>query len=118
MKTAAKPQNTRSRARKKLVVESMESAMTRIVESAGKRPGNVLREKLAAIPSGTGISNEEKRQLIAEVAYYRAEKRNFVPGYELDDWLSAEAEVENVLSAIVTPIGGHIDVDTKNRRSR
>ena len=30
---------------------------------------------------------------IAREAYYRAERRGFEPGYELDDWLSAEAEV-------------------------
>jgi len=27
-------------------------------------------------------------------AYYRAEKRNFEPGHELEDWLAAEAELE------------------------
>lgn len=32
---------------------------------------------------------EEK---IAELAYYKAEKRNFSPGHELDDWLEAEQE--------------------------
>jgi hypothetical protein len=30
---------------------------------------------------------------IAEAAYYRAERRGFVPGQEVDDWLAAEAEV-------------------------
>ena len=29
---------------------------------------------------------------IAEFAYYKAEKRNFEQGYELDDWLEAERE--------------------------
>jgi len=31
--------------------------------------------------------------LIAELAYYRAERRGFAPGGELEDWLEAEAEV-------------------------
>ena len=31
--------------------------------------------------------------MIAEAAYYKAEKRNFYPGYELDDWLEAEKEI-------------------------
>jgi hypothetical protein len=30
---------------------------------------------------------------IAERAYYRAEKRGFVPGHELEDWLAAEREL-------------------------
>lgn len=31
--------------------------------------------------------------MIAEAAYYRAEKRNFMPGYELIDWLEAKKEI-------------------------
>ncbi len=31
--------------------------------------------------------------MIAEAAYYRAEKRNFMPGYELLDWLEAKKEI-------------------------
>jgi DUF2934 family protein len=30
---------------------------------------------------------------IAEAAYYRAERRGFAPGEELEDWLAAEKEV-------------------------
>lgn len=32
--------------------------------------------------------------MIARAAYYRAERRGFAPGYELEDWLEAEAEVD------------------------
>lgn len=31
--------------------------------------------------------------LIAECAYYKAERRGFEPGFELDDWLAAESEI-------------------------
>jgi len=31
--------------------------------------------------------------MIAEAAYYKAEKRNFYPGYELLDWLEAKKEI-------------------------
>lgn len=31
---------------------------------------------------------------IAEAAYWRAERRGFTPGHELDDWLGAEQEVD------------------------
>lgn len=37
--------------------------------------------------------------LIAERAYYRAERRGFTPGHELDDWLAAEREVADLLAA-------------------
>jgi len=39
--------------------------------------------------------DEQTRQRIAERAYYRAQQRGFSPGYELDDWFAAEAEVRN-----------------------
>jgi hypothetical protein len=41
------------------------------------------------------ISDDEIRGRIAEVAYYRAQQRGFSPGYELDDWLAAEAQIRN-----------------------
>jgi hypothetical protein len=30
---------------------------------------------------------------IADAAYFRAEKRGFEAGHELDDWLAAESEI-------------------------
>lgn len=35
-----------------------------------------------------------RHALIERVAYFLAERRGFAPGYELDDWLAAEAEVD------------------------
>ncbi|MEQ1742853.1 MAG: DUF2934 domain-containing protein [Candidatus Nitrotoga sp.] len=37
-------------------------------------------------------SDGERISRIAESAYYKAEAREFSPGYEFDDWLTAEAE--------------------------
>jgi hypothetical protein len=39
------------------------------------------------------VSADEVRKLIAEAAYYRAKKRGFTPGHEVEDWVQAEAEV-------------------------
>ena len=36
--------------------------------------------------------------MVAEAAYYRAERRGFAPGAEMDDWLAAEAEIERLLA--------------------
>ena len=35
------------------------------------------------------------REMVAVNAYYRAEKRGFEPGHEMDDWLEAEREISN-----------------------
>jgi hypothetical protein len=40
------------------------------------------------------LSPDERRGLIAEAAYLRAERRGFVNGGEMDDWLAAEAEID------------------------
>ena len=39
------------------------------------------------------LSSEAILKLVAETAYFRAEQRGFVPGYEIEDWLEAEKEI-------------------------
>jgi hypothetical protein len=48
----------------------------------------------------TGVTAEERYQLIAKAAYHRAEQRSFTPGAELDDWLAAEAEIDGMLGKV------------------
>jgi hypothetical protein len=40
-------------------------------------------------PTGRKKTREES---IAEIAYFRAMKRGFAPGHELEDWIAAEME--------------------------
>lgn len=40
------------------------------------------------------VSPEERYQMIAAAAYWRAERRNFAAGGALDDWIAAEAEID------------------------
>jgi DUF2934 family protein len=40
------------------------------------------------------LSEEHRRQMIAEAAYFRAERRGFSGGDAVADWIEAEAEVE------------------------
>jgi hypothetical protein len=58
-----------------------------------------------ATTPGSVIDPEHRRALIARAAYFRAERRNFSPGYEQDDWLSAESEVDTLLTLGVPPTG-------------
>jgi hypothetical protein len=51
----------------------------------------------AADTATAQVTDEQRRQMIAVVAYYRAEQRGFCEGGELDDWLAAEAEVDRQL---------------------
>ena len=52
------------------------------------------------MPKSRAVSENTFRDqdaMIAECAYYRAERRGFIPGYELDDWYEAEREVATLL---------------------
>lgn len=46
---------------------------------------------------GHHVSQEERERMIREAAYLRSEQRGFAGGYEHDDWLSAEKEVDERL---------------------
>jgi hypothetical protein len=40
------------------------------------------------------VSHEERWRMVAEAAYYVAQRRGFVGGDTLADWVAAEAEVD------------------------
>jgi hypothetical protein len=81
----------------------MASTQTRAQKAkpaSGTRPAGAAvaakrgRGDAAAEPgSGPALSAQDRRMLIARAAYFRAEKRGFAPGAELQDWIEAEAEV-------------------------
>lgn len=55
-------------------------------------------------PAPMMLDPERRRALIAEAAYFRAQRRGFAPGFETEDWLSAESEVDTALTAgLLTP---------------
>jgi len=73
----------------------------------GDLPGAAMRhegeqqsgESSAAPGQSKGVlgghaAPEERHRHIAIAAYYRAERRGFAPGYDFDDWVQAEAEIE------------------------
>lgn len=43
------------------------------------------------------ITQEQRYQMIAQAAYYRAERRGFIIGDTTQDWLDAEAEIDRIL---------------------
>ena len=53
----------------------------------------------AAVQAGSApaLNETERQKLIAQAAYFRAEKRGFAPGCELQDWIEAEAEVQRLI---------------------
>jgi DUF2934 family protein len=67
---------------------------------AGGGPRPVRGRKSTVEPAArVQVTAEARRALIAESAYLRAERRRFAPGHEVQDWLAAEAEVDELLRA-------------------
>ena len=65
-------------------------------------PENSKTKKLSSVSQGSlssatteilRVDADVLNSMIAEAAYYRAEARGFATGYEIEDWLEAEAEV-------------------------
>lgn len=81
---------------------------TRAISSKPAVPGPAvgrLPDPAAETGSSAALSHrlafldpEQRKAMIAEAAYYRAEHRGFVSGFELDDWLAAESEVDSALA--------------------
>ena len=47
---------------------------------------------------GPGDEAAQRQAMIAEAAYFRAQRRGFEPGHELEDWLAAEREVYRLVA--------------------
>ncbi|MCU0760386.1 MAG: DUF2934 domain-containing protein [Steroidobacteraceae bacterium] len=70
--------------------------MTNLPRSRRVQPDPMPDE---TIPGAEGAwGDDERLAMIAETAYYRAERRGFVPGYDVEDWLAAEREVDAQLA--------------------
>lgn len=79
---------------------STDNAPARVTPAVAARvtrdhPGGRIRADESIRP--LGLVGEDRRRLIAEAAYLRAEQRNFAPGRELEDWLAAEIEIDALL---------------------
>jgi hypothetical protein len=57
----------------------------------------VLESAQSAAARGAGVNLDARRQLVAAEAYFRAERRGFEAGHELEDWIAAEKLVESRL---------------------
>lgn len=73
-------------------------------KTAGKTTGKApVARRVAAKPNAArakppgALAPEERQRFIAEAAYFKAERRGFAEGGELEDWVEAEAEIDALL---------------------
>ena len=75
------------------------AATTPPTEKATPSRREVLKGTESDASAGIAVSAETRRQMIAQHAYLRAERRGFTGDGEVEDWLLAEAEVDALLRA-------------------
>jgi len=64
-----------------------------------------VREPVTIQRATAAFLEPEKRcAMIAEAAYYLAECRGFASGHEQEDWLAAEAEIDDLLMRGQVPV--------------
>jgi hypothetical protein len=73
-------------------------------------------DKSALVPGTSAVESKERSRLIAEAAYLRAERRGFTEGDPQQDWLEAEAEVDQTLLHGWPEKGPHETVSRKSVR--
>lgn len=64
---------------------------------------DALAEQPFAEGAQDAIDPDLRHRMISEAAYHRYAERSYADGYDLDDWLQAEAEVDHLL--LVPPAG-------------
>jgi len=65
-----------------------------------KKTSQARSAKPAPIPE-TAISSQDRRRMIAEAAYFHAERRGFEGGNPDEDWYQAELEIDRLLAKYV-----------------
>lgn len=83
-----KPARARSTTRKSADPSAPKTTKPRSTKAAATKP--------AATRS---VTPEQRYRMVAEAAYHHAEKRGFVGGDPLNDWLLAEIEVDKLLNS-------------------
>ena len=80
---------TRSRSQKSNAVSKTAGRTVMVA----RRPKQGNAEARPGSSPAVTLGAQERERLVAQAAYFRAEKRGFAPGGELQDWVEAEAEV-------------------------
>ncbi len=88
-KKASKEKTTKEKAIKKKAVKKK---ITKKKAIKDKEP----QSKPVETAESGGINREQRLELIRTAAYHLAEQRGFHPGLEMDDWLLAEQDIEEV----------------------
>lgn len=91
--------NRKRSSKVKSVSKADNSNTTHPVPNRGKSLRKLTRSEIPyyAIPEVVPNFSDNHHAAIAEAAYFCAERREFEPGHELEDWLAGETEIREQL---------------------
>ena len=84
----------RNKATKKTAVVAVKANENRALDA---KSANGPKARISPLNQESGIDKNERRQMIAEAAYYRFQNRGCEEGCDIDDWLIAEQEIDRLL---------------------
>jgi len=97
--SSSKKKKTKATAKKKVTAKKA-ATKTAAKKKAPKKPTarkKAAIKKVRVTAATTAVNPEERYKMIAEAAFLRAERRGFVDGDDLRDWLDAEREIDQML---------------------
>lgn len=90
MVTTTRTQTTKKPATKKPAAKKTSTATSENVAPAK----NVQEKKVQEVQAAKVVSPQEYYHMVAQAAYFLAEKRGFTPGGEHYDWEEAERQIQ------------------------
>lgn len=66
--------------------------------AAKPAPAKPAAPAVKTAPAKAAVSAEQRARMIAEAAYYIAEKRGFIHGHHDADWAAAEKQIDALLA--------------------
>ncbi len=82
-------------ASKKKVVKKASVKKASVKKAASKKAMRKNAPSKKAASKQSSVSYQQRYQMIAEAAYLIAEKQDFTPGNEIDNWLQAEQQIDD-----------------------
>lgn len=70
--------------------------------AVAKAPATPKAASASKVPAASAAP-VDRDEMIRVAAYFRALRRGFAPGYEVADWLEAQAEVDEIIGTAAAP---------------
>jgi len=80
--------------------EPAKAPAKKVAAPKGNGEAVTRRSPAKAAPAMGGVTPEQRYRMICDAAYFRAERRGFVGGNALQDWLDAESEIDELLRSM------------------